>query len=299
MDLKSLRIFAEIVQSQSFSRAADHLFMTQPTISKAIRGLEDELGVSLFKRGEAGRKREVTLTYTGELIYQHALVLLAEQKRIYETVAQVHSLKKGKLRLGLPPLGSVLLSPLIALFYKQYPDIQLNFLEIGSNGIEQAIADKRVDVGVLLGNLRPTFASIRVMDSPMCLLSRKESPWKNERAVSLIELREESFLLYADSFTLNNMIIQAANSVGFEPRVVCKSGQWDFITRMVEFNMGIAILPRIHCEQVDAGKFNISPLINPDLRWTLNMAWDTTVSMSPATRAWLNIIEKNQDLIHF
>lgn len=299
VDLRSLKVFVEIVQCRSFSLAAEHLYMTQPTISKSINSLEEELGTALFKKGEAGRKREVTLTYTGELIYQHALKMLSEQRDIYETIAEVQSLKKGKLTLGLPPLGSVLFSSLIALFHKKYPDIQLNFLEVGANSIEEAIADKSIDVGVLLGNLRPIFSSIPVVDSPMCLLSIKASHWRNRDTVSMIELKEESFLLFSDTFTLNNMIIKAANSVGFEPKVVCKSSQWDFIAKMIESNMGVALLPQIYCEQLDLNKYNISKLEQPNLNWKLSMAWNTTVAMSPATRAWLNIVEQNQHRIHF
>lgn len=299
MDLKSLKIFVETVNSQSFSLAAVRLFMTQPTLSKIIKSLEEELGTALFKKGEAGRKREVVLTYTGELIYQHALNILSEHEKIYNTIEQVKLLKKGKLTLGLPPLGSVLFSSLIALFHKQHPDIQLSFLEVGSNSIEEAIADKRIDVGILLGNFRPTFASIPVVDSAMCLLSIKDSQWRNRKTVNLIELKEESFLLFSDSFTLNSMIIKAANTVGFEPKVVCKSSQWDFIAKMVESNMGIALLPQIYCQQLDQEKFNTAVLENPGLNWTLSMAWNTTIAMSPATRAWLNIVKDHKQKIHF
>ncbi|QOW46214.1 MULTISPECIES: LysR family transcriptional regulator [Acinetobacter] len=299
MDLKSLKIFRTVVDVQSFSLAAEKLCMTQPTISKAIAHLEYELQTALFKKGEAGRKREVYLTYTGELIYQHAVTILQEQQKIYDTIQHVHHLKKGKLTLGLPPLGSVLFSPLIALFHQQYPEIELKFLEVGANGVEEAIAEKTVDVGILLGNLRPNFSAIPVLDSPLCLLSAKNAKWKNRKNVDLIELKEESFLLYADSFTLNNVIIAAAQSVGFEPHVVCKSGQWDFISKMVEFDMGIALLPQIYCDQLDQTHYQTVLLTQPNLNWTLSMAWNTSVTMSPATRAWLNIVDQHRDKIHF
>ncbi|AOA58521.1 LysR family transcriptional regulator [Acinetobacter larvae] len=299
MDLKSLRIFVEVVECQSFSLAAERLFLTQPSISKSIKALEDELGEALFKKGEAKRKRDVALTYSGELIYQHALKILKEEMRLYDTVAQVKQLQTGTLTLGLPPLGSVLFSSLIALFHKQYPDIQLSFLEVGANGIDEALADKSIDVGILLSNLRPSFQAIPLVDSPMCLLSIKESHWKNKATVALSELKEESFLLFSDTFTLNSMIIKAANSVGFEPKVVCKSSQWEFIAKMIESNMGIALLPQMYCEQLDLNKYNISRLVKPTLNWTLNMAWNSSVAMSPATRAWLSIVEQNRHQIHF
>jgi len=292
-------MFVKIVQLQSFTRTAEEMCVTQPTISKAIHHLEQEIGVPLFHKGEAGRKRDVSLTYTGEQVYQHALTILEQQQQILATVNKIRQLKQGKLTLGLPPLGSVLLSSLIAKFHKQYPDIELSFLEVGASAIEEAILAKKVDVGILLGHLKPVLSGIPIMDSPLCLLSRKETQWKAKKTVQLIELREESFLLYDDSFSLNNMIIQAANHAGFEPKVVCKSSQWDFIAKMVESDVGIALLPKIYCEQLDQTKYNVSVLESPNLNWTLSMAWNTTVAMNPATRAWLKIIEHNQDKIHF
>ncbi len=292
-------MFVKIVQLQSFTRTAEEMCVTQPTISKAIHHLEQEIGVPLFHKGEAGRKRDVSLTYTGEQVYQHALTILEQQQQIFATVNKIKQLKQGKLTLGLPPLGSVLLSSLIAKFHKQYPDIELSFLEVGASAIEEAILAKKVDVGILLGHLKPVLSGIPIMDSPMCLLSRKETQWKAKKTVQLIELKEESFLLYDDSFSLNNMIIQAANHAGFEPKVICKSSQWDFIAKMVESDVGIALLPKIYCEQLDQTKYNVSVLESPNLNWTLSMAWNTTVAMNPATRAWLKIIEQNQDKIHF
>ena len=82
VDIKTLNMLVEVVRRQSFSAAAEHLCLTQPTISKAMNVLEQDLGVSLFQKGEAGRKREVTLTYMGELIYQHAQNILAEQQQL-------------------------------------------------------------------------------------------------------------------------------------------------------------------------------------------------------------------------
>ena len=115
----------------------------------------------------------------------------------------------------------------------------------------------------------------------------------------MIELKEESFLLYANTFTLNNVIIQAAQSVGFEPKVACRSSQWDFIAKLVESNVGIALLPQAYCERLNREEFHIALLTEPKINWNLKMAWNSTVAMTPATRAWLNIIENNLESIHF
>ena len=109
MDIKSLQIFVTLVETQSFTVAAEQLNLTQPTISKAMRALEEQLGVMLLHKGEAGRKRGVTLTYVGQQVYEHALIILNEQQRILDTVTQVRGLKKGKLTIGLPPLAAMMI----------------------------------------------------------------------------------------------------------------------------------------------------------------------------------------------
>lgn len=294
LDIKNLKVFVEIVKQQSFSLAAEHLYMTQPTVSKTIVSLENDLGISLFKKGESGRKRDVQLTQAGEYVYAHALKILNEQKQLYDTIDEIKHLKKGTLTLGLPPLGSLLLAPLIAEFIQHYPDIELTFLEVGSNIIEQAILAKTLDVGVLLSTDNPLFGTIPILDSPLCLLSEKKSRWRHATEVKVADLRDESFLLYDDSFTLNGLIIDAAKLAGFTPKIVCKSSQWDFIAKMVEYSMGIALLPQIYCQQLDTSKFNITPLKDATLRWTLSMAWSKTASMSTATCAWLDLVQKHR-----
>ncbi len=98
--------------------------------------------------------------------------------------------------------------------------------------------------------------------------------------VQFAELKEESFLLYADTFSLNHVILDAAMAAGFEPKVLCKSSQWDFLAKMVESGVGIALLPQIYCEQLDRAKFSVVVSVEqPSLRWTLNMAWNSTVVM--------------------
>lgn len=158
---------------------------------------------------------------------------------------------------------------------------------------------KKIDVGILLGELKPSIQGIQIIDSPLCLLSNYDSQWRKRDVVQFAELQEESFLLYADTFTLNHVILDAAMAAGFEPKVLCKSSQWDFIAKMVESGVGIALLPQIYCEQLDRAKFSVSLVEQPSLRWNLNMAWNSTVVMNPATRAWLSIIDEYKDQIHF
>lgn len=97
MDVRALRYFVEVVRQQSFTRAAEQLYVTQPTISKMLRQLEDELGCTLLIR--EGRK--LHLTDTGQAVYQRGMTILQEFKQLEAEISDINDLKTGELRLGI------------------------------------------------------------------------------------------------------------------------------------------------------------------------------------------------------
>src|SRR5260370_16600691 len=107
LNLRRLKMFVEVVRQGGFSRAAEAAFASQPTVSKAVRQLEDELGVALLHR--AGRRAE--LTAAGEIVYRRALSLLAESEGLVAALDELRGLKRGSLRPAFPPLPTPALSP--------------------------------------------------------------------------------------------------------------------------------------------------------------------------------------------
>ena len=111
MELRTLRAFVEVVRQGGFSQAAKVVFATQSTVSKAVKQLEEELGLPLLDR--LGHKSR--LTAAGEIVYRRAVRLLAEREDLEAELKDLRGLKRGTLRLGLPPIGSsMLFAPLFA-----------------------------------------------------------------------------------------------------------------------------------------------------------------------------------------
>ena len=102
MELRTLRAFVEVVRQGGFSQAAKTLFATQPTVSKAVKQLEDEIGVPLLDR--VGHRS--TLTAAGEIVYRRAVRMLTERDDLVAELDELRGLKRGTLRLGLPPVGA-------------------------------------------------------------------------------------------------------------------------------------------------------------------------------------------------
>ena len=134
MDIRTLRYFVEVVRQQSFTRAAEKLFVTQPTISKMLKNLEDELNCILLIRDG----RRLLLTDTGRVVFERGLALLAEFRQLEAELSDINQLKTGVLRLGIPPMVGMLMAGPIGLFRQRYPGVELKISEFGGLTVQQA-----------------------------------------------------------------------------------------------------------------------------------------------------------------
>ena len=118
MDIRTLRYFVEVVRQQSFTRAAEKLFVTQPTISKMLKNLEDELNCTLLIRDG----RRLLLTDTGQVVFERGLAILAEFRQLEAELSDINHLNRGVLRLGIPPMVGMLMAGPISLFRLRFDD---------------------------------------------------------------------------------------------------------------------------------------------------------------------------------
>lgn len=294
LSIKSLQCFVTLVKTKSFTRTAEDLCLTQPTISKMLQQLEQQLRVQLFVKPEHGRKRQVELTEIGQRVYQHAVGLLQAEQNIFLEIENYQQLKTGTLKLGVPPLGSQLLTTALFDYHQQWPDIELSFLEVGSKGIEQALLNNELDVGVLLQPFdRQTFNSIELCDYPLMVLLRRDAAWSTRKKINLEELQHQSFLMFPENFSLNSIILDACQQYGFYPSIACRTSQWNLLADMVLQRMGIALLPRYYTDMLDPNLFAAIPLEKPNIQWHLVMAWKQNLPISPAVQAWLEVIRQH------
>jgi LysR family nitrogen assimilation transcriptional regulator len=152
MDLRLLQTFIRIAELGSFGRAAEVLNQTQPTVSRQIAALEQEVGSRLFMRHRHG----VSLTQAGVLFRDHAMQALRmlDQARA-EITAQAQE-PTGTVSLGLPPsLLTVLSGPVVERFASRYPKVLLHVYEAISQGLEQLMLTQEVDLAVLISDRRP------------------------------------------------------------------------------------------------------------------------------------------------
>lgn len=284
MDIRTLRYFVEVVRQQSFTRAAQKMFVTQPTISKMLRNLEDELGCTLLIRD--GRK--LLLTDTGQVVYQRGLAILAEFRQLETELGDIHHLNAGVLRLGIPPMVGMLMTGPISLYRQRYPGLELKISEFGGLTVQQAVMNGELDLAITALPVEDehAFSTLPLFRHPLCVVVPRSGQWTSRTRIKPGELAAHPLLIYNEDFSLSRQLLQLFHEHGFTPRIAVRSGQWDFLAAMVQAGIGIAILPEPICQQLDKATLMWLPL-ESELSWQLGMIWREGVYISQSAQAWI------------
>ncbi len=286
MDIRHLEYFLEVVRQRSFSKAAARLHVTQPSISKMIKVLEDELGVPLLIRNT----KQLELTDAGSALLDQAQRIVGLFQNLTAALDAVTGLRRGRLRLGMPPIAASTIFPrVLGEFIRAYPGIGVELFEYGSKKIEEAVLDGTLDVGVVCTPpLRPDlFAVYSCIRDPLRVVVHPSHALAGCQAASFAMLAEESFVLYREDFSLHDHILARCREAGYEPRVICETSQREFMTGMVAANLGIALLPATICDSLDPAAVATVPLADPPLCLELSAIRRRDGYISFAARQWL------------
>ncbi|GAB7078832.1 LysR substrate-binding domain-containing protein [Megalodesulfovibrio paquesii] len=284
MEIRTLHAFVEVVRQGGFSKAARTLFATQPTVSKAVRQLEDELGLPLLDR--TGHR--CTLTAAGEIVFRRAVAMLTERDDLVAELDELKGLRRGVLRLGLPPIGtSTLFASVFAQFRARYPGVAIQFVEHGSKHLEDLVLSGELELGASLLPLPEKFDWQAVRREPIDALVHAGHPLARKSSARLTEFRDIGFILFGPGFALNPMILEACHRQGFTPEVAVRTSQLDFLIELVAAKTGVAFLPRIIAEQRRTADIRRIPIAEGLGDWHLALIWRRGGYLSPAARAWL------------
>ena len=289
MNLRTLRVFVEVVRQGGFSQAAQVVSLTQSSVSKAVKTLEDELGTPLLNR--IGHKSE--LTAAGEIAYRRALVLLAERNDLIAEINELRDLKGGTLRIGLPPVGcGVLFAEMFATYRSRYPMVNIELIEHGSKKLRECLEAGEVDLAALLIPTDETFAYQEVRNEPLVVVLPSSHSLSRRKRMDFSDLADSPFILFEEGFALNALIMAACDRRGIVPRVTARSGQIDFIADLVAAGLGVAFLPRMLAQKHKHAGIALVPLDEPDTDWNIALAWRAGAHLPPAATAWLDLAKE-------
>ncbi|GAB7219725.1 LysR family transcriptional regulator [Vibrio comitans] len=286
MTMKELQYFVTLVDTKSFTKASELLFVTQPTISKALKSLESAYGQALIYRNG----RELGLTDAGEIVFQYAQSILFQQKELEVRLSDLQQLKQGQITLGIPPMVGHLYTHLIQQFSLQYPNIEVSIVESGSRKLENAVLEGKVDISItMLTKPDSRFNTWAIGSYPILAVLPNTEQWQNRKEIDIVELKELPFYLYNPEFIISEVITEMCLEHGFAPKIGVRSSQWDFLAAMVKTGMGVSFMPEPICRRLNDQDYCFVP-IKQNIRWELAAIWSKEHYVSKASEAMLSVI---------
>jgi LysR family hydrogen peroxide-inducible transcriptional activator len=236
--LTELRYIVAVARERHFGRAAEASFVSQPTLSVAVKKLEEELGVPLFERGPG----EITITPAGQKIVAQAQRVLEEASRIKELAAAGRDPLAGPLRLGaIYTIGPYLLPKLIPILRRSAPAMQLHIQENFTHRLAEALKSGEVDVILIaLPFDEPGIETRPVYDEPFFVAVPKGHPWETRKRVTSEELMKESLLLLGEGHCFRDQVLEFCHTA--RTRAI-EGGSLETIRQMVASGVGITVLP--------------------------------------------------------
>src|ERR1051326_7709018 len=203
LDIRHLRYFLAVAEAGSFSRAADRLGISQPSVSQQMRDLEAALRVPLFQR----RGERILLSPRGLIFQEHARALLHQLENFLQELNSEPGELRGALRLGVIPVLNVPLVPqLLGAFVADHPAISITVEEISSTEIETAVEEGRMDVGLgFLTRHSPNLRYERLCTDEFVLIVAQNHPWSNRLIIDFSKYAQQRLLQLPDTFVMRRM----------------------------------------------------------------------------------------------
>jgi DNA-binding transcriptional LysR family regulator len=290
MDVRNLSYFLEVAKYKSFTKASENLFLTQPTLSKAVKSLEEELGVILIDRT---KKRSVELTDAGKIVYEDGSKIWSSLKGLTLHLDDLMDLQTGEIKIGLPPLiGALFFSAIIKGFNVKFPNISIELMEFGGKRVASYVEEGEVDLGIVVLPIEEKKYDIYpFFKEELVLYTYPNHRFSNRKQIELSDLKEEQFILFNEDFILHDRIIQECQNVGFTPKIAYKSSQWDFIIEMVAAELGIAILPKSIYQRIAPNRINMIFIDNPCPLWEIGVIHKRNGYVNYASREFIKHVQ--------
>lgn len=282
VEYRLLEYFLAVAEELHFTKAADRLGITQPTLSHQIRLLEQELGTPLFHR--SGKK--TYLTQPGAILMEHARRVVHELEQAKLEIGELAGLQRGRLRIGCS--GNHLLTGALISFHRQYPGIELNVVELATDETYEGLMSNRLDLGVVFLPLEDEqLINLPLYDEELVLAVSKEHPLASSEKVELQQLAGIPLVLFQPKFFVRQMINAACGNAGVSLKPVMELSTMESQVQMVLQQVGGTVLPLSYAKALHQPDIAVIPLADPTPRKQVGLVYRKTMYMDNTIQAFI------------
>ncbi|MFI2619052.1 LysR family transcriptional regulator [Streptomyces sp. NPDC018584] len=283
MQFQQLLYFVAVAETRHFTRAAEEVHVSQPSLSQQIRALEKELGAELFSRARGN----ITLTDAGEALLPLARRILADADTARIEVQELAQLRRGRIRLGATPsVCTGLLPEILRAFHDRHPGIQLLIEESGSHDLVRELARGALDLALVvlpLPSPSPALTTVELLREDLVVVSSPRARRRLGESVRIADLQGERLVMFRHGYDLRELTVAACRAAGFEPEFAVEGGEMDAVLGFVRAGLGVAVVPRMVAER-SGSDLRVTRLSQPSLHRTIALAHRSDVAPPRAAR---------------
>lgn len=294
MDLRHFRIFLTVCEAGTMTRAAEIVYMTQPSVSQVIAELEKEYGVRLFER----LNHRLYLTAAGEHLrsYANHIVNLSEQVR--KELADISA--QGSIRIGASlTIGAHLLPGIISAYRQELPDVEIFTQVDNTSVIEKLILDDRIDLGLVEGPIySPHIREEMLCEDDLVIICGPGHPLWGEGVIEINRLAGKSFIIREQGSGTRDIFERVMTQAGANWKIIGVYNNTEAIKQAVRENLGLAVVPKISVkEEMERGQVQVIEVNGLNLKRNFNLVYHHQKFFTLAMQTFVRTCKTNSPLL--
>ena len=272
IEFRHIKYFLAVAKDLHFRKAAERLFISQPGLSRKIKQMEDDLGISLFKR----HNRKVVLTKSGKFLQIELAKNLKNLEHIFNHAKLLNDGVGGDLKFGY--VGSAMqeiIPNLLLKFRQKNPDVIFSLKEMDNQKQIEGLLSHDIDMGfVRLERIPRGLETLPILKETFCLVLPKNHPITENEFKDLSQFKDESFILFDPTYSASyhEKVMQIFDDSGFSPIISHNTIHASSIYKLVENNFGISIVPKSLIAQ-SSEQIQFIELKNIKQKTVLSVVW--------------------------
>ncbi|MBR9884301.1 MAG: LysR family transcriptional regulator [Oceanospirillales bacterium] len=291
VDVRHLRAFLMVAEEQSFTRAAERLHMTQPTLSVIIRDLEAALDLKLFDR----TTRAVSLTLAGRYLLPDARRIVADLARSLDDIRSISDLEQGSVKLAvLPSIASSLVPQALQQFCAAYPGIDVQLSDTPADGIVSALESSAADLGitVMTPQLARDYDVTVLTEDALVAVLPSAHPLAGNASLRWEMLAGEPLIAMRTGTSVRDLIDASGVIERFGLNIRMEANYLSSAISLTHAGLGITILPSLGVDGIAGKALQVRPLLAPEITRTIALLERRDRWVPPAAEAFKSVLKE-------
>ena len=290
MDSRQLRYYVALIEAGSYTKAAEQLHISQPSLSATIKKLEESVGLSLIDRSS----RNLRMTKEGEILYEEARRIL---KHFYHVSEEMDRLKRqGPLEVSIGLIESTIffVPKILKQFKQEYGQAKVSIMEtLSLSDVEKALYNFDIHLAITNQNIhREDIETIPIYEEKLVTLLPPGHPLIKKPSITIHDLEGESFIVCKEGFQTRQDILNAFNKAGVQPNIQFEIERFETSRSLVKEGLGITVVPEnyvTHSNQTDSV---IKLFEDHHISRTVYLAYVNNRYMPPIVKRFIQLVEE-------